>query len=123
MAQKILVTLIDDLDSSEAHETVSFAFDGVSYEIDLSSHNAEKLRRDLAPYIQRARKVKPASQRRRATRTGAGRVRSSEIRAWAEQRGLRISERGRIPSSIVQRYEMQSRTAGPGPGPDFGDDE
>jgi hypothetical protein len=125
MAQKIQVTVIDDLDGSVADETVSFVLDGVSYEIDLSSHNAEQFRRDLAPYIQHARRVKTAS-RRRATRTGPGRERSSEIRAWAKQRGHKVSERGRIPASIIQQYEMHVsplRAAGPGPGPDFGDDE
>ncbi len=125
MAQKIRVTVIDDLDGSEANEVVSFAFDGVSYEIDLSSHNAEQFRRDLARYIQSARRVKPAS-RRRATRAGPRRERSSEIRAWARQRGHKVSERGRIPASIIQQYEMhgsQALSAGPSPGPDFGDDE
>jgi nucleoid-associated protein Lsr2 len=126
MARKIVVTVADDLDGSEANETVSFALDGVSYDIDLSSRNAEQFRRDLAPYIQHARQVKPASRRRGTTRSGLGRERSSEIRAWARQRGHKVSERGRVPISIIQQYETQrTRTyaAGPSPGPDFGDDE
>jgi Lsr2 len=44
MAQKIRLTLIDDIDGSEADETVSFVFDGISYEIDLSNRNAEQFR-------------------------------------------------------------------------------
>ena len=47
MAQKVQVLLVDDLDGSEATETVTFGLDGVSYEIDLSSGNASKLRKDL----------------------------------------------------------------------------
>ena len=32
MAQKVLVSLVDDLDGSEAEETVEFGLDGVSYQ-------------------------------------------------------------------------------------------
>ena len=44
MAQKVMVTLVDDLDGSEAGETVEFGLDGAFYEIDLSEGNAERLR-------------------------------------------------------------------------------
>ena len=126
MAQKILVSLIDDIDGSEADETVSFAFDGVSYEIDLSSHNAELFRRVLAPYILRARRT--VSQRRSVTRSEPGRELSSEIRKWAKRHGHKVSERGRIPASITRQYTLYGGSPpGPdfddyaGPGPDFGD--
>ena len=51
MAKRVHVMLVDDTDGSNADETVSFALDGVSYEIDLSSHNADKLRNGFAPWI------------------------------------------------------------------------
>ena len=107
MAQKVQVLLVDDLDGGEATETVAFSLDGTTYEIDLSSDNAGKLRKEFAPYVDHARKASggAAGTRRRRTRTGPGRERSSEIRAWARQRGHKISERGRIPASIIQEYE------------------
>jgi hypothetical protein len=126
MAQKIRLTLIDDIDGSEADETVSFVFDGISYEIDLSSRNAEQFRRDLTPYIEHARQLKRPGPQRRITPTRAGRGRSSEIREWARQRGHKVSERGQIPGSIIKQYEMhgsQPVAAGPSPGPDFDEDE
>lgn len=104
MAQKTQVLLIDDLDGTEAEGTVTFGLDGRSYEIDLSSANADKLRKELSHYIEHARKVNPPVRRRRV-RTGPGRERSSEIRTWARQRGYHVSERGRIPASIVSEYE------------------
>jgi hypothetical protein len=104
MAQKVQVLLVDDLDGGEASETVSFSLDGVSYEIDLSSNNAGKLRKDLAAYIDHARKASGAGRRRRS-RTGPGRERSAEIRSWAKQRGYKVNERGRIPAAIVAEYE------------------
>ena len=43
MAQKVQVILMDDIDGSDADETLSFSLDGVNYEIDLSDKNAGKL--------------------------------------------------------------------------------
>src|ERR1700745_3570576 len=76
MAQKVQVLLVDDLDGSEATETVAFGLDGASYEIDLSSGNAGKLRKELAHYVEHARKASAPARRRRA-RTGPGRERSA----------------------------------------------
>ena len=104
MAQKVQVLLVDDLDGSEAKETVTFGLDGALYEIDLSSGNAGKLRKELAHYVEHARKAS-APARRRRTRTGPGRERSAQIRAWAKQRGYKVNERGRIPANIVAEYE------------------
>ena len=107
MAQKVQVLLVDDLDGGEATETVAFSLDGTTYEIDLSSDNAGKLRKEFAPYVDHARKASggAAGGRRRRTRTGPGRERSSEIRAWAKQRGYKVSERGRIPAQIISEYD------------------
>ena len=68
MAQKVQVLLVDDIDGSEATETVSFGLDGVGYEIDLSSGNADELRGELAQYVEHARKSGTAQVRRRHTR-------------------------------------------------------
>ncbi len=106
MAQKVQVLLVDDLDGGEATETVSFSLDGTTYEIDLSSDNANKLRKDFQSYIDHARKGgSGGGGRRRRARTGPGRERSAEIRAWARQRGHKVSERGRIPATIISEYE------------------
>jgi hypothetical protein len=105
MAQKVQVLLVDDLDASTADETVTFGLDGVSYEIDLSSGNAGKLRKELAQYVEHARKASNAPSRRRRTRSGAGREQSARIREWAKQHGKKISERGRIPAEILAEYE------------------
>ncbi|HXF22001.1 MAG TPA: Lsr2 family protein [Streptosporangiaceae bacterium] len=108
MAQKVQVLLVDDLDGGEATETVAFSLDGTTYEIDLSTENASKLRKEFAPYVDHARKASGGGGgggRRRRARTGPGRERSSEIRAWAKQRGYKVSERGRIPAQIISEYD------------------
>jgi Lsr2 len=105
MAQKVQVLLVDDLDGGEASETVAFSLDGTAYLIDLSSGNAGKLRKDFAQYIDHARRDGAGGRRRGRARTGPGRERSAEIRAWAKERGRKVSERGRIPATIIAEYE------------------
>jgi hypothetical protein len=107
MAQKTVVTVVCDLDHDgeiEGSETVSFAFDGATYEIDVCSTHAKELHDTISSYAEHSRRVSGVGRRRKA-RTGPGRERSSEIRAWAKQRGHKVSERGRIPASIIAEYE------------------
>jgi hypothetical protein len=104
MAQKVTVALEDDLDGGPAAETVRFGFGGTDYEIDLSKRNAAAFRKQLAPFIEHARKAGRA-QPRRPSRTAASRQRSGDIRAWAKGRGIAVSERGRIPASVVEQYQ------------------
>jgi hypothetical protein len=104
MAQKVTVALEDDLDGGPADQTVRFAFGGAEYEIDLSKKNAAAFRKQLVPFIEHARKAGRVSSRRPA-RTAASRQRSGGIRAWAKDQGLAVSERGRIPASVVEQYQ------------------
>jgi Lsr2 len=105
MAQRLKVELVDDIDGKEADETVTFGLDGVSYEIDLSTKNAQKMRDALAVYVGSARKV--GGRRRRGKGSSGGRSRSNtaEMRDWARQNGYEVSERGRIPAEVREAYE------------------
>jgi Lsr2 len=104
MAQKITVALEDDLDGGPADETVRFGLGGTDYEIDLSTKNATVFRRQLAPFIEHARRT-GRGLRRRPGRTASGRERSADIRAWAKDQGITVSDRGRIPASVAEQYE------------------
>ncbi|ETK35419.1 histone-like nucleoid-structuring protein Lsr2 [Microbispora sp. ATCC PTA-5024] len=112
MAKHTQVILIDDLDGGEANETVAFAIDGTSYEIDLSDGNAKRLREALSPFVGSARRADSGQARGRRRGGGGGggqramtREKSAEIRAWAKANGHPVSERGRIAASIVEAYE------------------
>lgn len=106
MAQKVSVILIDDIDDSEATETVPFGLDGTQYEIDLNSGHAQELREQLDLYVRKARKVTgPAGRAGRGRRTGANDARNKEIRNWARGQHLDVNERGRIPADIVAQFE------------------
>lgn len=108
MAKQTTVTLIDDLDGSPADEQVEFAVDGKSYEIDLSSANSAKLRGALAPFISAARRTstsrRGSGSASSASRPAADREQNQAIREWAQKQGMKISERGRIPSNVLEAY-------------------
>jgi Lsr2 len=107
MAQKVEVTVVDDLDGGTADEVVTFGFGGSQYEIDLSSANADKLRDALAPYITAARKVSASRQPARgASRKGASvGPKTAEVREWAKGEGLQVSDRGRISADVVVKFQ------------------
>jgi uncharacterized protein involved in copper resistance len=110
MAQRVSVELEDDLDGGPADETLRFGLGGTDYEIDLSKKNASRFRRQIAPYIEHGRKA-GRGQRRRLVRAAAGRERSADIRAWAKDQGITVSERGRIPASVIEQYEAATTGA------------
>ena len=106
MAQKVNVFLVDDIDGSNAEETIRFGLDGTRYEIDLNHEHAEDLRGRLERYVKAARKVTGSAGRpARGRSASANDDRNKEIRDWARERDLDVNERGRIPAGIVAQYE------------------
>lgn len=103
MAQKTLIQLTDDVDGSEAAETVTFALDGVSYEIDLSEHNATALRDSLARFVRSARRARAAANRAPVAVTTPG-YDAKAVRVWASANGVAVPARGRIPSAVLEQY-------------------
>lgn len=108
MATRITVALEDDLDGGPADETLRFGLSGSEYEIDLNKKNAKAFRKQFAPYIEHARKA-GRGQRRQSVRTSTSRERSAGIRAWAKESGIPVSDRGRIPASVVEQYQAATR--------------
>lgn len=115
MAQKTVVTMIDDLTGEEAENItpVEFALDGVTYELDLSDENAAKLREALAQYTGAARKIggrrrtRRASSRTARSKSGASYNRETlkSIREWAKQHGHNVSDRGRLSAEVLEAWE------------------
>jgi hypothetical protein len=103
VAQRTQVLFVDDIDGSEAVGTVRFGLGGSEYEIDLSQEHADQLAAAVGPYLAAARKV--ASARRPAAKARPPRHDQSEVRAWAREQGLAVSDRGRIPADVLAKYE------------------
>jgi nucleoid-associated protein Lsr2 len=112
VAKQVITILSDDLDGGEADRTVEFGLDGVNYTIDLSEKNAGKLRMVLDPYLTAASRVgRTGSDGRIASRNAnpprSNRDQNQAIREWAAKNGYEVSERGRIPASIVEAFHAK----------------
>ena len=110
MAQQVFVSITDDLDGSEADETITFGLDGTSYEIDLNEKNAAALRKALDKYVNGARKSGGRGRGRstgpRAKRGSAGRDYDlATLREWAAKNKVKVPARGRIPQAVVEQYK------------------
>lgn len=106
MAQKVHILLVDDLDGSDATESVAFGLDGTSYEIDLNEKNAAKLREAISPYVGHARKVAGAKGRGRRSAAPADNGNSArEIRDWARSNGMTVPDRGRVSAEVRAAFE------------------
>lgn len=108
MAQKVTVTLEDDLVGGSAVETLRFGLEGAEYEIDLNRKNAAAFRSQLKPFVEHGRKASRGLARR-GSRTAAARRRSGEIRSWAKASGIELSDRGRIPGSVIEQFRAASK--------------
>lgn len=113
VAQTTRILLTDDLDGSHASETIAFAVDGVAYEIDLSDEHARQLRESVASYVGAARKLSsrhaPATKRAAFKTTGArsssDRPDTQQVREWAKEHGIEVSERGRLRNDLIVRFQ------------------
>ncbi len=108
VVQKTQIVLIDDIDGSDADETVTFGLDGVSFEIDLTAAHASELREALATWIGHARKATArgaVAARPAGRRTTADRAQLAKIREWARENGYKVSDRGRISAEVIAAFE------------------
>ena len=80
-----------------------------------SSGNAGKLRDALADYVASARR--PGGRRRSggaasaaaaARRPAVDREQNQAIRDWARKRGMKVSDRGRIPADVLDTYHQEN---------------
>ena len=104
MAKRVQVIHTDDIDGSEAAETINFALDGVNYSIDLSVENAKKLRDAFAPFIAVGERDRSTRRVGTARRKSAGTA-ATDIRAWAAAQGMQVSARGRVSAEVREAYE------------------
>lgn len=115
MAQKVNILLVDDLDGSEATETIAFGLDGTDYEIDLNDTHAKGLRDALAQFVGAGRKVTGGRARSRRTSSPSSSSSTGDkaaVREWAKANGMEVSERGRIPADVQEAYDAAQKGGG-----------
>ena len=105
MARRVLINMTDDLDGTEGAETVQFAYDGRTYEIDLAEGNRRGLEEFLERYINAARRVRrPAATGGQPRGKPSDHVDRNAVRAWANEEGIEVGQRGRIPKKVIDAY-------------------
>jgi hypothetical protein len=112
MATVTRTYLVDDLDGSEAAETVQLSLDKQTYEIDLSAANSERLRENLARFVDAATPSKgsravSAKRGRKANVSSTNKRDVQAIRDWAAKAGLQVSARGRIATTVQDAYDAR----------------
>lgn len=107
---KHITHLVDDLDGTVLEDgqgkQITFSVEGRAYEIDLSDRNADKFYSAIAPFVDAARSVSrggATSRRSRAPRRSSD-VDLGAVREWARVNGHTVSDRGRVPASILDAY-------------------
>jgi len=110
--QKTVVTYTDDITKKEASgvETVTFAVEGEQFEIDLNPLNKANFLRSVKKYMDNGRKVRANGRTHRVTRD----VRHPKeyvhtVRQWAKSQGIEVSDHGRVPLSVYERYEQSKK--------------
>jgi len=120
LARTTIVQLTDDIDGSAAAETIRFAVDGRTYEIDLSTEHADSLRDSLAQFVAAARRAGRVDELPRRGQGRPGRPQggnSSAVRAWARENGVPVSPRGRIPEAVLAQYTSAQQAPAAQPAP------
>jgi hypothetical protein len=109
MAQRTRIVLIDDLDGTEIKEedaqSITFTWAGVDYNIDLSKANADKLEKAIGPYLEKAQRVSGRRSRPSSSSSYGGQVDTKAVRAWAASNGIELSNRGRVPADVIEKYK------------------
>jgi Lsr2 len=117
VAQKVQVLLTCDLDEDavEAVETVHFANEGNTYEIEMCQHHLDEYHNWMDEYVAVARRVGGGGRGRsravsssvpKARRAPAARDKEDvgAVREWARTNGFEVSARGRIPATVRDAY-------------------
>jgi hypothetical protein len=109
MALRTQIVLIDDLDGTEITDgdgqSIAFTWSGVEYSIDLSKTNADKLEKAIGPYLEKAQRVGGRKSRPSSSSTSASQVDTKAVRAWAASNGIELSNRGRVPADVIEKYK------------------
>ena len=103
MAKRVIIE--SDLSGEPDAETVSFAFDGISYTVDLTEGEKEEFAKLLSPYLDVAEEATTTTgQQSIPTQPQSTGPDPSTVRAWAQANGIEVSAKGRVPHSVVAQY-------------------
>lgn len=103
-----MMRVCDVCDEPTSGDSVRFGWDGGFFETDLCDKHAEELGSLMERMVRTARRLgapatskTPTAPRTRERRPS---VSTKDVRAWAAKKGIEVSERGRLPESIIEQY-------------------
>lgn len=107
----VVTSRVDDIDGvSNATETITFSYEGTSYEIDLSEKNVKAFRSAFEKYADKARPVKTT----KSNKASSGDSDAAKIREWAHENGIKdVPSRGRISAELREQYEAAMKSPKP----------
>ena len=107
-SKRTQIFLIDDLDGTEITDgeaqSITFSWSGVDYSIDLSEANADKFEKAIGPYLEKAQRVGGRKNRPSSSPSSPSQVETKAVRAWAASNGIELSNRGRVPADVIEKY-------------------
>jgi hypothetical protein len=112
MVKSLVEVLVDDLDGTEAVESVMLGWNGQWRRIELSEKNLAALSKAVDRFWEAGRPVTDrggASRRARGARADKNGRDPKAIRAWAAANGIAVPKRGRIPGDVEKRYNQATR--------------
>jgi hypothetical protein len=104
MAKTLVEVLVDDLDGTEAVESVRLGWNGQWRQLELSEKNLAALSKAIDRFWDAGRPMKADAPGRRRTSAGTGGRDPRAIRVWAAENGIAVPSRGRIPRDVEDRY-------------------
>lgn len=104
--KEVFEVVSDDMDGTKDATTVTFAFEGRAWEIDLGQKNRDKMLNFLTPFMERGRRqrIAPAHNGRRVVEQPRD-FDITQLRTWAASNDIDVPQRGRIPGAIVEQYK------------------
>jgi Lsr2 len=123
-----ITVMTDDLEAAAGKHVASteenpvtrllWAYDGTRYQIDLTAKNRSLFDKAVERFLAASQEyiphvAEPARASRVAIRRSAGTKKSGNpnaeiVRAWAASKKIHVSDRGRIPEEIWQRWERET---------------
>lgn len=106
MAKRTIIE--SDLSGEPDAETVIFAFESKRYTVDLTEAEKEAFAKLLAPYIDVAEEapLTPVQPHVPAQPSGPD---PATVRAWAQENGIEVNAKGRVPHSVIAQYEAAQK--------------
>jgi hypothetical protein len=124
VARKVVVELVDDIDGTvfgEEGEKITFAVNGVEYEIDLKDEHASEFRKQIGYFIEHATRVRVPRTSYKSATTSGGAMTLTQFSArldpdLLQQMKIEVAARGTtLQAATAEAFRLWLSSKGEGP--------